>query len=52
MRDSRGVEDMEDVTTADLLAHSRVATTEMYLHCSQKQLEQAMLADRWGRVYS
>ena len=28
-----------------LLGHSRVAVTEMYLHCSQDQLEQAMLAD-------
>jgi len=25
-----------------------VATTEMYLHCSQTQLEQAMLADPLG----
>jgi site-specific recombinase XerD len=28
-----------------LLGHSRVAVTEMYLHCSQDQLEQVMLAD-------
>lgn len=32
-------------TVSKLLGHSRVAVTEMYLHCSQKQLEQAMLAD-------
>ena len=32
-------------TVSKLLGHSRVATTEMYLHCSQKKLEQAMLAD-------
>ena len=31
-----------------LLGHSRVAVTEMYLHCSQKQLVQAMLADALG----
>ena len=35
-------------TVSKLLGHSRVATTEMYLHCSQKQLEQAMLADPLG----
>ena len=28
-----------------LLEHSQVAVTEMYLHCSQDQLEQAMLVD-------
>ena len=39
-------------TVSKLLGHSRVATTEMYLHCSQKQLEQAMLADPLERVYS
>ena len=32
-------------TVSKLLGHSRVSTTEMYLHCSQDQLEQAMLAD-------
>ena len=32
-------------TVSKLLGHSRVATTEMYLHCSQKQLERALLAD-------
>ncbi len=32
-------------TVSKLLGHSRVAVTEMYLHCSQDQLEQAMLAD-------
>ena len=35
-------------TVSKLLGHSRVATTGMYLHCSQKQLEQAMLADPLG----
>ena len=35
-------------TVSKLLGHSRVATTELYLHCSQKQLEQAMLADPLG----
>jgi integrase len=35
-------------TVSKLLGHSRVAVTEMYLHCSQKQLEQAMLADPLG----
>ena len=35
-------------TVSKLLGHSRVATTEMYLHCSQKQLEHAMLADPLG----
>ena len=30
------------------LGHSTVTTTEMYLYCSQKQLEQAMLADPLG----
>jgi len=35
-------------TVSKLLGHSRVATTEMYLHCSQKQLEQAILADPLG----
>ena len=35
-------------TVSKLLGHSRVATTEMYLHCSQKQLEKAMLADPLG----
>ena len=35
-------------TVSKLLGHSHVATTEMYLHCSQKQLEQAMLADPLG----
>jgi len=39
-------------TVSKLLGHSRVATTEMYLHCSHKQLEQAMLADPLGAVYS
>lgn len=39
-------------TVSKLLGHSRVAVTEMYLHCSQDQLEQAMLADPLGRVYS
>ena len=28
-----------------LLGHSRVSVTEMYLHYSQDQLEQSMLAD-------
>ena len=32
-------------TVSKLLGHSRVAVTEMYLHCSQDRLEQAMLAD-------
>ena len=32
-------------TVSKLLGHSRVATTEMYLRYSHKQLEQAMLAD-------
>ena len=32
-------------SVSKLLGHSRVSTTEMYLHCSQHQLEQAMLAD-------
>ena len=32
-------------TVSKLLGHSRVAVTEMYLHCSQDQLEQAMLVD-------
>ena len=32
-------------TVSKMLGHSRVAVTEMYLHCSQDQLEQAMLAD-------
>jgi len=31
-----------------LLGHSRVSTTEVYLHCSQRRLEQAMLADPLG----
>ena len=35
-------------TVSKLLGQSRVATTELYLHCSQKQLEQAMLADLLG----
>jgi len=35
-------------TGSKLLGHWRVAVTEMYLHCSQKQLEQAMLADPLG----
>ena len=35
-------------TVSKLLGHSRVATTEMYLYCSQKQLEQTMLADPLG----
>ena len=35
-------------TVSKLLGHSRVAVTEMYLHCSQDQLEQAMLADPLG----
>ena len=35
-------------TVSKLLGHSRVATTELYLHCSQTQLEQAMLADPLG----
>ncbi len=35
-------------TVSKLLGHSRVATTEVYLHCSQTQLEQAMLADPLG----
>jgi len=35
-------------TVSKLLGHSRVAVTEMYLHCSQTQLEQAMLADPLG----
>ena len=35
-------------TVSKLLGHSRVATTEVYLHCSHKQLEQAMLADPLG----
>ena len=33
-------------TVSKLLGHFRVSTTEMYLHCSQDQLEQAMLADQ------
>jgi len=32
-------------TVSKLLGHSRVSTTEMYLHCSKKQLEESMLAD-------
>ncbi|MDP6081786.1 MAG: hypothetical protein QF435_17140 [Arenicellales bacterium] len=28
--------------------HLRLVGTQMYLHCSQKQLEQAMLADPLG----
>ena len=35
-------------TVSKLLGHSRVAVTEMYLHCSQKQLEQAMMTDPLG----
>jgi len=35
-------------TVSKLLGHSRVATTEKYLHCLQKQLEQTMLADPLG----
>ena len=35
-------------TLSNLLRHSRVAATVMYRHCSQKQLEQAMLADPLG----
>jgi len=35
-------------TVSKLLGHSRVAVTEMYLHCSQDQLEQASLADPLG----
>ena len=35
-------------TVSKLLGHSRVSTTKIYLHCSQKQLEQAMLADPLG----
>jgi integrase/recombinase XerC len=35
-------------TVSKLLGHSRVAVTEMYLHCSQHQLEQSMLADPLG----
>ena len=35
-------------TVSKLLGHSRVAVTEMYLHCSQKQLEESMLADPLG----
>ena len=32
-------------TVSRLLGHSRVATTEMYLHASQKKLQEAALAD-------
>ena len=39
-------------TVSKLLGHSRVSTTEIYLHCSNKRLEEAMLADPLGRVYS
>ena len=35
-------------TVSKLLGHSRVATTEVYLHCSHKRLEAAMLADPLG----
>jgi len=35
-------------TVSKLLGDSRVATAKGYLHCSQKQLEQAMLADPLG----
>ena len=35
-------------TVSKLLGHSMVAVTEMCLHCSQKQLEQAMLAGPLG----
>ena len=35
-------------TLSKLIGHSRVAVTEIYLHCSQKQLEQAMVADPLG----
>ena len=35
-------------TVSKLLGHSRVSTTEVYLHCSQRRLEQAMLADPLG----
>ena len=35
-------------TVSKLLGHSRLATTGVYLHCSHKQLEQAMLADPLG----
>ena len=35
-------------TVSKLLGHSRVSTTEIYLHCSNKRLEQAMLADPLG----
>ena len=39
-------------TVSKLLGHSRVSTTEIYLHCSNKRLEQAMLADPLGAGYS
>ena len=35
-------------TVGKLLGHSTVTVTEMYLHCSQDQLEQSMLADLLG----
>ena len=35
-------------TVSKLMGHLRVTVTEMYVHCSQKQLEQAMLADPLG----
>ena len=35
-------------TVGKLLGHSTVTVTEMYLHCSQHQLEQSMLADPLG----
>jgi len=35
-------------TVSKLLGHSRVATKELYLHCSHKRLQQAMLAELLG----
>ena len=36
-------------TVSKLLGHSRVSTTEVYLHLSNKQLEESMVADPLGQ---
>ena len=37
-------------TVSRLLGHSRVSTTEMYMHCSHERLEEAMLSDPLART--